>query len=405
LLPDGEHFLFLLWTNDVQALEEHGGVYVASISGDEPAARVVSDASSMAYAPPGHLLVMQENHLMAVPFDPDTYEVTGEATVLASDVLRNSNNGHASFSASMEGTLVFARAAAIVPPSTLQWYDRDGETAPTPVESAPFMRTIKLSPDGRRAATVLPGVTGDGEIWVVDLARGTRTRLGPSTPQSFGRPLWSPQGDRVLYDSQELGSTDFYARRADGSGDQEPLLTDDVDKTAYDWSSDGNRLVYWRVGSGVGTPDLWIYDFETQKSAVLIEGESTYVDARFSPDGRYVTYASDDSGRMEIHIHRIEDGARWQVSTAGGRTPHWSDDGREIVYMDADRRMMAVEVDLSRAEPTTEPILGTPAELFAVNDWIVAFDPAGDHSRFLFATREETAGEPLQVVLDWPAGL
>jgi Tol biopolymer transport system component len=401
-LPDGKHYLFLLWTNDLQAREEHGGVYLTSIDSEEPPIRVVADASSMAYAPSGHLLVMQENNLMAVPFDWKSGSVRGEATVLASDVLFSLNNGYAAFSVSSEGTLVFSRTGALTQPSTLVWYDREGRTTAVPVESAPFYGSLRLSPDGRRAATVLPGVSGDREAWVVDLTRGVRTRLVPAAAWTYGAPLWSPQGDRVLYTSQRHGHDDFYVRRADGSGEEQVVLISDEDKTPWDWSKDGKWIAYWPIGAGSGTENLWIYDLETDTSALLIEGEASYLDARFSPDARYVTYASNDSGRMEVYIQRIADGARWQLSTAGGLQPHWSDDGREIVYLDLDRGITAVSVDAASGQPE----LGVPRELFAVDERIVAFDPSGDHRRFLFATREDSAGgEPLHVIFDWPAGL
>jgi len=282
------------------------------------------------------------------------------------------------------------------------WFDREGNATAALAESAPFSDTLRLSPDGRRAAVVLPGVTGDGEAWVVDLTRGVRTRLVPPAAWSYAAPIWSPSGDRVLYVSQEHGHDDFYVRRADGSGDEQAVLIDDEDKTPYDWSKDGAWIVYWPIGSGSATENLWIHDLKTEKSFALIEGDAAYVDARFSPDARYVTYASNDSGRMEIYIHRIADGARWQLSTSGGNHPHWSDDGREIVYLDLDHNVTAVAVDMS----SDAPELGAPRTLFAVADRIVAFDAAGDHRRFLIATREETGGgQPLQVVLDWPAGL
>jgi len=401
-LPDGEHYLFLLWTNDLKAREMHGGVYLTSIDSEKPPVRVLPDASKMAYATSGHLLAMQDNNLMAVPFDPTSGSARGEASVVASDVVVSQNNGHAAFSISSEGTLIFSQTGEITQPSTLNWFDREGNATGVPTESARFGASMRLSPDARHAAVVSPGASGDNEAWVVDLSRGVRTRLVPSAAWSHRTPMWSPQGDRVLYAAQEFGNDDLFIRRADGSGETEPVLVNGEDKEPYDWSADGKWIVYWPVGSGSSTEDLWLYNLETETAEPLIEGDASFLNARFSPDASYVTYASNDSGRMEIYVHRVADGARWQLSTAGGNRPHWSDDGREIAYLDLERRITAVSVDVAGAEPE----LGAPHDLFGVEDRIVAFDPAGDHRRFLFATRKpDHGGVPLSVILDWPAEL
>jgi dipeptidyl aminopeptidase/acylaminoacyl peptidase len=352
----------------------------------------------MAYGPPGHLLVIQSDNLIAIPFDLASKRASGGGVVVASDVLHSRNNGHAAFSVSSQGTLVYARAGAINLPAALRWYDRAGEATDIPIEPAPILGWLRLSPDGTRATTTLPGATGDGEVWLMDLVRGVRTRLTPSAPWDFSRPVWSPTGDRVMYSAPKLGSTDFFVRNADGSGDEQPVLTDEQDKQMQDWSRDGRKIVFWPIGPGARTADLWIHDLETTESVPVIEGEPSYFDAVFAPDGRYVAYASDESGRPEIFAQAIEGGARWQVSTGGGVEPHWSTDGREIVYLDSDDRVIAVTVDARDGMQ-----LGTPRVLFTIDERIVAFAPAADHRRFLVATREETASDPIRVVLDWNA--
>jgi len=396
-LPDGEHFLYLLWTNDFTALEQYGGVYLMSISGDTEPVRLVSDASAMAYAPPGYLLVMQEDNLMAVPFDADDLEIRGNAAVIASGVLFSNNSGHAAFSVSSEGTLIYARGVASVPPATFVWYDRDGTETATPVEPTPLLGDLRLSSDATRAAALMPSATGDAAVWVVDLLRGVRTRLTPPAPYSYTAAVLSADGNRVLYVSPETGTWDLYVRNVDGSGNQQPFLLTDRDKVVYDWSRDGSRILF--SATGAGTSDLWIYDSQTQTSEVLIEGDPTYVGARFSPGGRHVAYMTDESGRMEVFIQTIDGGARAQVSTAGGAGPHWRDDGREIVYVDPDWRMMAVSVDLGANGVT----LGTPSFLFALDRTVVSADAAGDHKRFLLATTDEQDSAPLHVILGWQA--
>jgi Tol biopolymer transport system component len=396
-LPDGEHFLFLSWTNDIASQEEHGGVYVGSLSGDEPV-RLLPDASSVAYAAPGYLLVVQEDNLIAFPFDATQQKITGEGTVVTSDVLRSRDTGYGAFTVSNDGTLIHARGESDLP-AQLNWYDRQGVTTPTPLEPAPFME-VRVSPDETQAVAIIPGASGDGELWMVDLERGVRTRLGGGS-WSINNPVWSGSGDRILYISQERGKSDVYTRRADGSGGQEEVLVDQSDKRTYDWSVDGKYLAFWQIGAGAGTPDLWIYSMEDQSSTTLAEGEPSYLDARFSPDAAYVTYASDENGQYEIFAQAREGGARKQVSTGGGTRPHWSRDGREIVYFDLDRRTMAVPVESGPNGLT----LGTPSELFKLDGIIAVADVTGNHRRFLIATFADVESEPLHVILNWHAGL
>jgi Tol biopolymer transport system component/tRNA A-37 threonylcarbamoyl transferase component Bud32 len=401
-LPDGERFLFTLWTNDLESQQKHGGIYISSLAGDEPR-RLVPDASSSAYSSSGHILVVRGDNLVAIPFDAGRGEVTGEAAVIASDVLRNRANGHAAFTTSNDQTLIYATGQSMLP-SALSWYDRDGNRTPVAGDPAPFLN-FRLSPDSKRAAVSLPGPTGDGEIWVQDLARGVRTRLLQSQAQ-FDNPAWSGDGLRILYGSQERGAMDLVSRLADGSGDEETMLIDGMDKILYDWSLDGRWVAYWPLGSGQGTPDVWIYSVEDQTSQSLIDGEPTYEDARFSPDARWLTYVSDDSGRREVYAHAFggagaAGGARLQVSTAGGERPHWRRDGREIIYVDPQRRLMAVAVEETGGTLT----LGQPQELFTFEQAIQAGDVTGDHRRFLVATREEVQSDPLRVILNWPADL
>ena len=138
-----------------------------------------------------------------------------------------------------------------------------------------------------------------------------------------------------------------------------------------------------------------------QTKRPFMEGASIYKDARFSPDARHIAYATNESGHLEVFVQARDGGARWQVSTNGGYQPHWCDDGREIVYLDPDRRMMAVEV-------TSGPnglSLGGPFELFTVEDLIVECDATGDHERFLIATLTDLESKPLRVILNWDAGL
>ena len=266
--------------------------------------------------------------------------------------------------------------------------------------------SVELAPDAKRAATVLLGESGDGQIWIVDLVRGVRTRLARAVWQ-LESPVWSADGSRVLFTSQEHGALDLFLRFSDGSGESEPVFVNELDKVLMDWSRDGKYVAYWPLGPGSGTGDIWIYSLESGKTEPLVAGEAFFSNAQFSPDSRWISYASDDSGDVEVYVQAfggddgVRGGARWQLSTAGGDNPRWRDDGREIVYLDPDRRMMAVSVE----EQGGRLVLGTPHELFVIHDTVIDWDATGDHKRFLVATRDEIPSEPLHVVLNWPADL
>lgn len=252
---------------------------------------------------------------------------------------------------------------------------------------------------------MIPGPAGDG-IWILDLARGVRTRLAHGG-LAYTVSIWSRDGSRILFGAQTRGTMDLYLRPTHGSGQDEPVLVDATDKELFDWSRDGRYVAYWPIGAGGATSEIWIYSLEKKVSDALVSGDATYEAARFSTDGRWIAYVSDESGREEVFVQALAEetglkgGARWQLSTAGGKDPHWRDDGREVVYTDLDQRVMAVAVE----EREGRLLLGTPRELFTIEDTIVTADATGDHQRFLVATREREAGEPLHVILDWRADL
>lgn len=394
-LPDGSHFLYLMWTNDATALAEHGGVYLASIDGSTPPRRVLPETTSAVYTPSGYLLAAQESNLMAVPFDAARREVTGDASIVAEGVLVNRNNGFAAFSASHEGTLVFARGSGRIPPAEISWVDRGGGVTATDLEPAPIFRDLRLSPDATRAATTLPGGTGDPEVWILDLIRGVRTRLTPPAPWTYESPLWSPDGSRVLYVSARLGTWDLFARNADGSGQEEPVLLTDYDKESLDWHDD--RILYWRDQAEAIGSMIALHHLETGESTPLFEELNARTRPRFSPDGEFVVFDGTEGDRRQVFVYRIDSGARWQVSSNGGIHPRWSDDGREIVYLGPQRRMMRVDVTVDGPQV----VLGRPQEMFQFQLNVAAWDVTGDHQRFLVATRPEVAYQPLHVVLGW----
>ena len=395
-LPDGKRFLFTFWSNDKASRTEHGGVYVASIDGADEPRRLVRNASMPALSPTGHLLVIREQGLVALPFDASTLDISERGVTIADDVMYIADSGFAAYSVSAEGTLTMALNAGVAPITTLTWSNRNGDTVGTAVQPASMMPYVRLSPDGSQGATLHQGATGEAEVWIVDLLRGVRTRLTPSAPWTHGAPVWSSDGDQVLYASAQTGKWDLYTRNADGSGAEDLLVSSDGDTQAQDWR--GDLLLISIVPTSAGAPRTEILNTLSRESEVLFVGASL-TGACLSPGGALVAYTLREGGRDEVFVQSIESGARWQVSTTGGGFPHWSDDGREIVYESPQRRIMAVAVESNGAEVT----LGSPTTLFALDDDIATWDAAGDHERFLLARIRGRSTEPLRVILNWPA--
>jgi Tol biopolymer transport system component len=278
---------------------------------------------------------------------------------------------------------------------------------------------VSLSPDGRRAAVSVKDDSASGQrgrpkkdIWIFDIARGVRTRftfyppitgLGPEA----NSPIWSPDGSRVVFASNRNGHFDFYQKAASGAGAEELLLADSVDKALESWSPDGRFLLYY---SPAGTPngDVWVLPLVgDRKPFPLVQTPFDEYFSQFSPDGRWVAYQSNESGRHEVYVTPFPGhGEKWQVSTGGGIEPRWSRDGNEIFFLAgataggaaADKLMAAtVKTVGTRFE------IGSIQPLFDVRRPSQAqgiYDVSAD-GRFLIDTAEEQT--PITIVVNWPA--
>jgi len=399
-LPDGEHFVYTLWSNDLEARARHGGIYLASLDGDQPT-KLSSDASRADFASPDQLLFVSGGTLVSSRLDLTTRELAGEPRPISNEVMYSGTTAHAAFSVSQEGTLVY-ETGQTVRPASLVWYERSGDRTPVGDEAAPY-QDLRLSPEAGRAAVVIYGQDGDGEIWFTDLERRVRTRA-IARGSSEVNPVWSADGGRLYFASQATGTMDLYSVAADGSGDRLDLLLSEHDKDLMDVSTDGRHIAYWPVGTENSTPDIWIHDTQADRQYRLITGASTLTQLRFSHDSRYAAYVSDESGDPEVFVQALsisadglQAGARWQLSVEGGASPIWRRDGREIAYVSQNRKVMSVSV----GEVDGRLILGQPRELFEIGAVPIAIDATSDLKRFLIATTEEKTREPLRVILNW----
>jgi Tol biopolymer transport system component len=279
------------------------------------------------------------------------------------------------------------------------WVDRSGKKIDVLGEPADYYEP-RISPDGRRVAI---GIGDPGDIWVYDVARRVRTRLTFASSDDFAA-TWSPDGERVAFSSQRSGSGDLYAKSASGTGNDELLSSSKIFKVPNSWSPDGRYIAYIAFQGAPGSKaDLWLLSLPDGKSSPLLQTEFDELAGVFSPEGRWLAYASNESGRFEIYVQPFPGpGGKWQVSTAGGLHPRWRRDGKELFYVAPDGKIMSVEI---RAETVFEA--GTPQALFTTllkNMPGPPYDVSSDGQRILLnRPLGEESSPPITLVQNWTA--
>jgi eukaryotic-like serine/threonine-protein kinase len=398
-LPDGRHFLYVAGTSP----REKSAIFLGSLD-SKPPRLLLGVESSVAYAPPGYLLYALEGTLVARPFDADRLELTGEAVPVVKQIGFTIGTARAHFSVSETGTLLY-RPNPAAADTQLVWFDRAGKQLGT-VGAAGHYSDIRLSPDGKRVAFQrLDKEKGTSDIWLIELARGTTSRL-TFDPVNDGDAVWSPDGSRVVFSSMREGLPNLYQKLSSGAGGEELLLKSDEAKFATDWSPDGRHVLYHVMSRQ--SYDLWVLPlFGERRPEPFVRTDFQESGGRFSPDGRFVAYTSNESGRYEVYVQSFPaSGGKWQVSNGGGGSPRWRRDGRELFYLSADGKLMAVEVDGSSGTFAAE----VPVPLFEPRVVAISgdspYDVAADGRRFLVKVPvEENAPAPVTVVLNWTADL
>lgn len=403
-LPDGRHFLFLVRN----AQPENSGIYVGTLDSKE-VTRLLQAHSSVAYAPPGYVLFVRESTLMAQGFDADRLELKGDAFPVAEQTVRNPITGRAMFSASENGVLVL-RAGGINN-NQLIWFDRSGKQlgALTPPGSS---NAPALSPDEKKVAVsrvdVQTGTAAD--IWLIDLERGTQIRL-TTDPASDTFPSWSPNGDRVAFVSTRNGATSIYQKPSNGTLPEEPLVSSAELKYNPQWSSNGQSIIYSQLNPKTNV-DLYLLSLSGEKkSTSLLQTNFIEAQPRFSPNGRWIAYISNETGQFEVYVDSFPvSGAKLAISIGGGSQPQWRADGRELYYYGADRKLVAVEVNgdgptfkVGEARPLFEIRVASIDQSFPGNGY---YTPTRDGKRFLVPSLPEAQErQQINVIVNWMADL
>jgi Tol biopolymer transport system component len=409
-LPDGRHFLYLARSSS----SENSAIYAGSLDGEAPKL-LVNAESSIAYAPPGYLLFLREQTLMAQPFSASKQETTGDAFPVAESVRFNAGNWKAFFSVSDNGVLVYQMGSAAIG-GRLHWYDRSGRQVGS-VGSTAGYRDPSLSPDARRiGANMADPQSGNVDVWLYELGRDVQTRF-TFDPGIDAGGVWSPDGSRLAFHSNRKGVWNLYLKPTSGAGTEEPLLELPGNKFVDDWSRDGHFLLYEHGDpSGKTRWDLWVLSMQGERKPYLVlQAPFSERGARFSPNRRWIAYHSDESGRDEVYVIPFQlnekgeplpsPAGKWQVSTGGGWHPRWRGDGKELYYLSADDKVMAVEI----RETGTSLEVGVAKPLFQTRTLPGPgrrYDASPDGQRFLINVPEgEAELAPLTLVVNWTTEL
>jgi Tol biopolymer transport system component len=398
-LPDGRRFLYL--ARFPEGVESGQAIMVGSLDGDPPV-EVGRSAAAAAYAS-GHLLYLRESTLMARPFDPSTLEFGGEAVPVVEQVaLLSTGTARAVFSPSETGTLV-TQSGVTQAGSVLRWRDRSGELIGE-VGEPERLYSVELSPDGTLAMVVVgDSESGNGDLWIFDLDRGLPTRFTSDEGDEFA-PLWSPDGSEIVYTSADGGTYRVVRRAVESSGAGDVLLESDGNRIATGWGPDGRSLLL-TAQSKETTWDQWVLrpggEPELQE---LIVTEFAEGGGRLSPDGRWILYQSNASGRFEVYVQPFPGpGRTLRASSAGGLWPRWSVDGTEIYYQSFAGELMAVPVRSTGSGLSLAPAV----ELFGGPSMENGsqYDVAGDGRFLVIESVADQEPEPVMVLMNWPAVL
>jgi len=403
-LPDGRHFIYL-------SRGEKSGIYVGSLDSKETK-RILDADFSAKYAAPGYLLFVRGAALMAQPFDAGKLELTGDAFPVAEQVGTNNATRSAHFTVSESGALVYDNGGEGLR-SQLAWYDRAGKQIST-IGAPGVNYSIWLSPDEKRVA-VEQLEKGSGDIWLIDIARSASARF-TFDPAWDLAPVWSPDGNTIVFASARPGLPNLYAKPASGGTNEELLLKTDKVKVPTDWSTDGKFILYREINDK-GKFDLWVLPLEGDKTPKpFLQDDFDKGGGKFSPDGKWIAYSSDEAGPYQVYVRPFPGpGGQYQVSAAGGSNPRWRHDGKELFYLAPEGKVMAVEV---KTGSTFETGAAKPLFDAHVRGWLGAggagpglsardnYAVSSDGQRFLLnSLAEGSAPSPLTVVLNWTADL
>ncbi len=395
LLPGGQAVVFTRYSSPIKSAR----VAILDLRTGQMS-DLIEGAVFGRYVPTGHLVYVRANTLMAVPIDPGSLKVTGAAFPVLDDISLDLANAASQLSFSAEGTLAYVPKSVVEFDRMLVWVDRKGNETPVTGRRGRYFAP-ELSPDGSRIA--LNRTTEDGtNIWLYEIRRGVFTRLTFGDSPEYS-PLWTPDGKNVIH-IEEKRQWDLSIIEAGGTGSEQLLVSTEFDKYPEAVTPDGKFLIF-REGSANTLADLWLIPLDAltpteNKPTVLLQTQFSERGAKLSPNGRWLAYASDETGQFEVYVIAFPDpGGKTKISTDGGNDPRWSRDGRRLFYRNG-RKMMEVAIDYTKGFSPK-----TPVTLFEGSYEATQFHPGysvATDGRFLMVKNPpESLPRQIHVILNW----
>ena len=395
-LPGGTKLLFFSGTN---ARSPENGVYRIDLATKKVDLVIHADSEGI-YVEPGYLVFVREGNLLAQRIDLSSMRTSGDAMPIAENVQFNTFRFTGTYTLSPTGLMVY-RSGAIQGEDRLTWYDLDGKRLGTLGEPAIFWLSMRISPDDRKALAAVRHPDGGSDLWMYDLVSGIGSRFTLGETNGL-QPIWSPDGRQVVYSD---GSDSIYVKAADGASSPRKLYTTPGRSILpQDWTRDGSRILFSSQSSRTGFDLLSLPVAGEAKPTPVVVTPAREGNASFSPDGRWLAYRSDESGRSELYVASFPGpGGKWQISTGGAQAGGWLGSGKEIWYTNLEGKYFAVSVAASGAGIE----VGTPRPLFGDQDLsVISGTFTHDGKRFLGAVPVAgDTGPVLTVVSRWASEL
>ena len=404
-LPSGKAVLFDAWSGDTFNTSFQASKIVAHSVVTGERRNLIQGAAGPRYVSSGHLIYVQGESLMAVPFDPQRLAVTGAAVPVVEGILQSSQ-----WSVSAKGSLVYVPGTTQSDESSkLVWVSRTGAEQPV-AAPAHIYATPRLSPDHRRVAVVIRDQEGS-QVWLYDLLRETLTRFTFEGTANYN-PVWTPDSKRIAFNSNKEGPMSVFWQPADGSGGIERLTTSEFGTTPRSFSADGQLLAFVELNPTTRRGDISVLRLSDRKLQPFLRTQFDDFEPQFSPDGHWLAYVSDESGRDEIYVRPYAGpGGKLQISTEGGEEPMWNPNGRELFYRTGGGRYSTAQYKMMAVDISTQPVFtaGKPHVLFEgryepgqVLNANYAVSPDGQRFLMLKASEQAgTAATQIVVVQNW----
>jgi len=389
-LPDGRHFLYVRGSHSAASGNPVNSIWIASLDSDETH-ELMQSGSNAKYAL-GHIFWVHDGFLMARPFDPSGLAFTGDGFPVGEEIIFERNYWRAAFAVSASGLVAFQHGLAL--DKVLHWFDREGNKLDE-LGGLGRYDHIRLSPDNQRLAVSLadPG-SGRSDVWIYDVRRSVASRL-TFDDSNDKTPIWSPDGSRIVYQSNPKGPSDIYVRPSNGRGEPQVLFESEKTDEPWDWSADGRFISF---NHNVKRNDIWIMDVESGESSEFIASDYDDGWGMFSSDVNWLAYLSNESGRYDLYLTRFPSGdGKWQLSTEGADwLLGWNQNDSELYYLDLTGALTVVKISLDEMVEVE-----LPQRLFATqsgNTWT----NANDGERFVLGVPEDlNAAYPITLVVDW----